>query len=383
MAVNVFVVCTPLQLINALEAQHAFEARGCVLVTVESEALHDRLRSMIDPSDWDEVHHVMVQEPTGGWRARAAAVWRGAQARRGLDQLARRWPEVDRLFLGNYNDVFCRHLSNVLSSRAIVLLDDGTTTIDIACRRVQESGPARSVGQARRIALYARLMAVRTHEAERLVFFTSYDIAVGRQDEVVRNTFERLRAQAARMGVGDGVLFLGQPLVEIGQMLEDRYATYLAAARDHFGAEGFVYVPHWRESPHLVQRLQTKLGFEVVRPPVPIEVDLLRSGRLPRVLASFHTAALENCRRMFGGAGMRITALTIAPEHLESGHDSIERVYAYFRTHAGDGLSVESLEGILAPEAPTVLPMAGHRRPRFTVPAAQAGRDGAPALEST
>jgi hypothetical protein len=346
-AMNVFVVITPLQLINALEARSTFDVRRGALLVITTPWTRRPLATMIDAHDWDEVHELHVDEHTGGLRSRIAHIRRGASVRRRLGRLLDRWPHVDRLFVGNLNDPFCRHLSNVTRFRETVALDDGTATIDIARRRALGAVSGRPDPAAWRSALYQKMMGLRSREPDRLVFFTSYDVVVGSRDRVVRNGFGRLRAQAKRREFEDTILFLGQPLVETGEMAVDRYGAYVKAAVDLFGDARFVYVPHWQESPDLVLRLKTRLHLQVLRPEVPIEVALMRSARLPRVLASFHCSALDNCRRMLGGSGMRIVACEIAADHLERNHEFIARVYDYLRERADDDLTVVPLHEAL------------------------------------
>jgi hypothetical protein len=235
--VNVFVVRTPLQLLNALEAQRAFDSDRCVLVVVASKGHVERLAETVTADDWQEVHCFRFRAASGGWRSRAAALASQARVRASLDRLARRWTKVDRLFLGNLNDLFCRHLANTLRPGSVVLLDDGMATINIARRRACGVGRSRPRTAAWKSAIYERVIGARTREPRELVFFTSYDVDVGPADRIVRNTFERLRSRVQQLAVVDEIMFLGQPLIETGEMRCDMYEAYVAAAHDHFGGE--------------------------------------------------------------------------------------------------------------------------------------------------
>jgi hypothetical protein len=340
---NAYIVSSPLQLLNALEAQRAFAPARQMLMVVESQHVIAHMKPMIASEDWDDVDLISIDARPSRLGRRFTELVGALRARRALDRVARAWSSVDRLFLGNLNNVYARHLANVVPHRSLIVLDDGTATVDIAHRRRAAVGRDRPWWANVRIGMRERLMGADGREPDRLLFFSTYDVEVGPNDTLVRNGYERLREQMTRLGVGDETLFLGQPLVETGEMLADRYLAYVRAARDHLGRAGFVYAPHRHEAHDRVERLGMELGVPVRWSDVPIEIALVRSGRLPRVLASFHSSALDNCRLIFGDIGMQIRALEIASEHLECNRAFVGRVYTYLRTHTSTSFGVDAL----------------------------------------
>jgi hypothetical protein len=344
---NVYFVLTPLQLLNALEARAALDTSGDALVIVTAGHARQHIDALVEPEAWDEVYGFDVLAPDGTRGQRLGRLRRTYQVRRALDGLARSWGAVEGLFLGNYGNALARHVAATLDHRTLYLLDDGTDTIKIAEQRAGRGTPDLSWDRAWRVALRDRALGLRTHEAERLVFFTTYDLPNGHRDSVIRNTYARLRERAARPALDDEVLFLGQPLVEDRLMRAEWYTAYVAAARAASGDRDFVYAPHKRESPERVDDLADRLGMQVRRADLPVEVEFARSGRLPSVLASFFCSALDNCRLMYGDAGMEIVAFRIEGDHLLLNRRFVASVYEYLAERQGPGFRVAPLQPAL------------------------------------
>lgn len=341
---NAFLVLTPLQLLNALEARAALGTSGDALVILTTGHARHHVEALVDVDAWDEVHRFDVLAPDGTPGQRMGRFRRTYQVRRALDRLARSWGAVDGLFLGNYGDALARHLAAVLEHRTLYLLDDGTDTIKIAEQRAGGGTPDLSWDRAWRVALRDRALGLRTHEADRLVFFTTYDLPNARRDGVIRNTYARLRARAAAPALDDEVLFLGQPLVEDRLMRAGWYTAYVAAARAASADRAFVYAPHKRESPERVDDLAGRLDLNVRRADLPVEVEFARSGRLPSVLASFFCSALDNCRLMYDDVGMQIVAYRIEADHLLLKRRFVESVYEYLSERQAPGFRVVPLQ---------------------------------------
>ena len=338
-AENVFFVDTPLQLINALEARTALDVRRAALVVVANRTRRPQVEALTDPREWDEVFTVTGLHDVTGFSPRLMFYRRLMRARRQLDILARRLGKVDSLFLGNYGSPIGRHFASSLEHRHLVLLDDGMATVVYAKARMNASS-ARSRAPALRRRLRDFALGFRHHEPEAVTFFTSYELAAGPDDTIIRNTYGRLRSATKPDGVVPETLFLGQPLVEDRLVEEATYFRYVFAAFQACGHQRCVYAPHPRESVERLERMQQILGCEIRSSELPIEIEFARSGQLPSVLASFWTSALDSCRILFGSTDMAIKAFVIATSDLLSGHDDSYEMYAYLRRQQTAGFEV-------------------------------------------
>jgi hypothetical protein len=343
-AKNVFLVLTPLQVVNAIEARHAFDTVSNCLVLLSIGQPRSQLEELVDARDWSEVHVIDAMATVDGHTPRLQRYASMLAARRALDRLAQRLGAVEGLFLGNYESRYARHLAARLCHEKLYVLDDGTGTVLTAEQRLGHHVSQFTWDQSAKLGIRNRLLGFVPYDASSLVFFTSFDIRVTGRDEVVRNSFARLRRDVVGTRIIDELWFLGQSLVEDAVMIEATYFGYVKAAMREANASRFVYVPHRRENPDRVARLSRELGVEVRVYGRPIEVELVKSDVLPSVLGSFYCAALDNCRQMFSGSGMQVRSIAISRDDLINLQDFVAAVYDYFRRHEGNGFSVEVVD---------------------------------------
>ena len=340
---NVFVVVTPLQLLNALEAKAVHATERNLLVFLNSRPYASQLAALLDPADWDRV--VRLQDPRGG-DVRASRWVRYLElmrVRRRLDALVRRIGRVDGVFLGNFSDIAARHLAATLPHTTLHLLDDGMATVAYANSRAETHGERRPHRRLRR-TWRDRLMGFKRHEPMSVTFFTTFDLDVGRHDLVISNTYDHLRASLPPITIASETWFLGQPLVEDDLMNEATYVRYIDAIRRDCGGGAFVYSPHARESRDRIARMRERLGVEVRESRLPIEAELSRSGGLPRVLASFCSSALDTCRIIFRDETMLIRSYELAAEDLAEGHQAVYLpMYEFLRSRQSDTFRVVAL----------------------------------------
>ncbi len=343
---NVFLLTSPMQLINALEARHHFglAPEACVLVALPKTPVSLRQLQAIagEQGAWGATHlwplfDVEGDDAPGGmgrarraWRSRARRRRRAAQLR----ALAQRLGRVERVFLGLYYQKLMRHFANVTAADEVVLLDDGAGTLgNNRWRKERAFSLAHQPWQKRLVGrLRAALYGVDLGEVEHVTFFTSFDIDVDARDRQVRHDYARLRAQAQEKPLSEAVYFLGQPLVEFGIVSEDVYAAGLRAADAYFAGRPVTYIPHRNESREAPARAQiAALGWALQSFDLPIEYELCARGPLPSAVAGFYTSALVNCQTIFRDR-MELVAFRFGPEQLNAGYraEHAQEIYAHY-----------------------------------------------------
>jgi len=354
--VNVFFVETPLQLMNAIEAKHARALVGNHLVVLLSD-IYPRgfFEPLLEDDSWDSIRYVESRVPARGALRRRLQSHASTRVRsyyetvelRGLrkrlDALAGPFGRAERLFIGNYYLEHMRHVANVLPHDRLVLLDDGTTTLDIAeqRRRHAEGKPAQP-GKSWRARLVDRAIGWKLGHPAHATFFSMYDLNLSPADSLERHDYSFLRARAMRVERGSEVLFLGQTIYYEG-IAEEEYLARLRCVATHYGVDRFVYVPHKGEHRDRVRHIREELGLAVRTFDVPIEYQLAMRGPLPGVLASFYSSALENCRLIFG-ADLTIEAVYLDPQLLTRGVEFVRRVYEYYGSKSTPQFRVLNLD---------------------------------------
>jgi len=359
---DLFIVDSSFELLNAIEASHrASSSENYLLVLNEAGQASCAYRKIIDNQHWKKVLYEWIVIDSDAFQALASfprlsrflRSWYGRYLNlmrmRRVARLARSFGKVDNLYLGHYwaeHKAFMRHFANSIEHKNLILLDDGTDIIDISNRRKAFHDARRNAGgtgvSPRNSLVRGQLDALRRKywtwdatEAPSVTFFTTFALDTCGGDHLIRNEYSHLRSLAARYVQSDAIYFLGQCLVDDGYMELETYLEYLSRVRGYFAGQNILYVPHPRESTQIVDEVHRAFGFEIKRFDVPIEYQLVTSGQLPKMIASFFCSALESCSNIFAGR-MEIACFHIRPEHLLINQDAVERIYLYFEQKVGN-----------------------------------------------
>ncbi len=361
---NVFLVLTPLQLINALEAKAHFTTTDNVLIVLRHSSLGypvSMFKRLIREDDWDRLYFLSTFDAERVQKL-GLLYWHllCARQRRRLDRLAAHLGPADGLFIGQYHEPIARHFSNTLPYRTLYLIDDGTSTLETHGERYARTRPGRLKGL--RAALRDTLTGFRTHQAERVIFFSAYDLEPRPGDALVRNHFTHFRQSIAAAPQTNEVWFLGEPLSLDGYVTKETYLETLVLAQRFYRHARFVYLPHSREQQSDVDELQAALGCEVRRYGLPIEVVLSVATSRPREIASFITSAIPNCAIMFGKT-LKLTSVYLEPSQLLNHHAFTEGVYNHFRNDVGPNVRILTREALGAQAGGPLTPTAARTRP--------------------
>ncbi|KAB0668520.1 hypothetical protein F6V30_15570 [Oryzomonas sagensis] len=361
---NVFLIESPLQLLNAMEAKKYFELVNNHLVVRLgvgfSQELFERLAGA---DDWDSLCFFALDNNTMDFESRFLGKtisnrirgfrydYQQYQNRKKLDNIATSFGRVKNIFLGNYLaewKQYMRHFANTLPHETLYIIDDGTDVIKINDERknylLRKACPKEAgsiLGGLRRMWRQSYI-EWNDNDAGTINFFSAYDIEVGTGDRLIRNKYDYLREMVTRALPSDEVFFLGQCLVEDGYIKKELYLEYLKKIKSYFAGEKMFYIPHPRESIEMIDKIKGCLGFEVKCFDGPIEYEITVKGNMPKILASFFCSALQNCNIILGH-NVRIKAFYLAPEHLTRFHEFVQSIYTYFENNTCESFEVVTL----------------------------------------
>lgn len=357
---NLFVIDTPLQLLNTVEAMAVFPDDDCAIAI------------LLWPHWSCQVFDAIIRDNSLGkvayfpMRVRKqrneATTFLGRISDRlheyasELSQLfflrrfgrfLSRYSRVRRLFVGNYRNDYMKHVANRVSHRELILLDDGTDTLRVVNERnfPPEVPAAAKAGYMRRLknAFRTRFLDWDVRQARVVTYFTSYEIEPAGKDSVVRNEYAQLSGRLLSRELSDEVYFLGQPLVADGYLADLEFTAYLDQIRGAFPGKQLYYVPHPRERAADYQGQVTALGFEIRSFSGPVEIALCSAACVPSVVASFFCSALENCSFLFPRQ-IEIHAFEIPSGDLLCCHRLVADTYAHFRENRPETIRVTPLK---------------------------------------
>lgn len=204
--------------------------------------------------------------------------------------LRRLWSEVGaarRLVLG---DPFSGLIQSVLpatKAQQIVVVDDGTATMEFAAQYTASGALRRWNSRPSAMDMPRTLLgqqARRVLNGGALRLFTVMPVTGLPQSRLQHNHYDWLRGRFGTPRMFAGVDVVGSSLVETGVADRSAYLNRVAELADSFGRPGR-YFAHRRENPDKLAELARISGLEVVRPQLPIEVELRRGPVAQRVVS--------------------------------------------------------------------------------------------------
>jgi len=351
---NIFVVNTPHQLLNAIEAVHSLQlTNNHLLVIRATNEDTNRYMPLIKTSDWATVSFPSpfidsrrwVEQLLGPMASRWYHRYLHFQRMHTMAKLAARFRHVDKLFLGHYfaeEKPFMRHIANTIKYNSLYLLDDGTDTIEINKRRHRIDSSDRKAPIKPSVSWISLCKRIETHlrtkywnwylaEAPSVTFFTIYDLDVRKGDRLIRNNYSYLRSLAAldHTHVPDTVIFLGE-CIATGYFEMDAHFAFLSMVRKYFANQKLIYVAHPRESDACITRLTEELQWELWPSSSVIEYDLIVRGVKPKVVAGFVSSALITLAYLME-PDVKIVCFHIAPEYWMRWSEDAVQVYNYLK----------------------------------------------------
>lgn len=263
----------------------------------------------------DEGHEVRWEEARGG----ASAPFRT------IGGLATPLRRAGRVVMGDPFSRYVQLLLTITRARELVVVDDGTATMEFAGqlargerlvrwhRKGGRPGPRDLLFAPVSAAARRRLAASGDRRVEVFSAMPVTEIPDGVTLTV--NGFAWTRARFGPPRVLAGADLVGTSLVETGVVDGDRY---LDAVRTLAGAHGAKrYFAHRRESADKLHRLAAETGLEVVRPDLPLEL-IARRGPIGRTVLSFPSTVVHTLPPALEGTGVRVAVCDIDPEWLTS-----------------------------------------------------------------
>jgi hypothetical protein len=349
---NVFLIETPHQLLNAIEARHFLGLRDSHLVVVLVEDYPQQAYTpLVRAEDWITVHYVpneitpetVIHHTLKFHKSERIRsyfqTYKLLVLRKRLDVIARSFRKVRTVFLGNYNYGYMRHFANMLKPETVYLLDDGTATLIINKRRKEGRHLEDRYVGLRRFMLYFidLLLGMKVKQFKNITFFTTYDLTTKAEDRVINHNYSYLRSIAGAGRPNNEIYFLGTTLIAEG-LSKQHYIDYFRKVLQYFQGQKIVYIYHKGEPTERIAFIKENLGVQVLNFGIPIEYQLAIRQR-PRVLASFCCSALENCRIIFGDE-LQIKSFYIDPDDCPLNPDFIRDIYAYYESKSGPAFEV-------------------------------------------
>lgn len=325
---NIFIIETPLQLINAVEAKHHFSLEtDCTLIILDDQSGNNfqQIESIIDRNDWKNIAII----------ANKNTLTSHILALRQLNRFIKiHCDSFSRLFIGEYRAKLMRHLANLPAFSEVYLLDDGTATHKIAEYRLlylQGKTPHKYQRGLKKYINKRRLLGLRDQDLEKIHFFTVFNIPHQLPDQVTLHNYNYHRSLTQSFSTLEHSFFIGCPIMEMNIVSHQNYFRYLKTiASLHTGK--ILYIPHRRENTEKLEEISHITGWECKTLGMPVELYMLKNRLTPINVLGLYSTALDNCQIIFGDQ-LPITAYRIPKEDIakKEWQDFTDTIYDYYR----------------------------------------------------
>lgn len=293
---NLFVLKSPLQIINALEAVAHFKLSNNIFVLIYTESLanENQMRELVNSNNIDGIEIIHVKKEFKSKFLKYVQL---------IKQFKK--DKYNYLFLGEIGKFHKVLLANIKKEK-VFLLDDGTATIKFYNEVIKTNKYNRYKFKEIRFLLFGLRVKIK----DKMNLFTYFDLEPIHGIEIVKNRLENLRKnyqEQIHKHNEDTIYFIGEPLDDINVIDINTYKDMIENLINMFKKKT-IYIPHRYESNQLkktISSIDNKL-FEIKDINQPIETYFIEQKIYPKHIISCSSTALTTLGMMYEEAIVNI-----------------------------------------------------------------------------
>lgn len=320
---NIFIVVSPLQMLNALEAKTHFKlsSKDCILIIfypgfdkrnpVFDQRGYQQILSLVKPEEWHRVHSFYYKSrclfPSIG-------IFSFIRELSWFRKLIKKVGKVEQVFFGEYfgddNDsTLIKYFVATLKSDKIRLFDEGTASlIVLAGRKLHSTATVKRNKIIRYLMSYFRkfiilklIFRMKSFRRELIdSYFTAYDIKPYGNAKIIKNNYNYYRSFLANKKKSNRVLFIGSSMRKYKYFNQGvSELELLRKVANLYKDKQVIYMPHRAEEKKDVDFLCNSLGWQYYFADRCLEHELLEMDSLPEEILGYFSSALINCSIMF------------------------------------------------------------------------------------
>lgn len=283
---NLFLVASPLQFLNALEAKNHFKTTNNTLVLQYNSSGINQEKNLLNTDEWDEV---IIYDK--GKMYKHFKFFHHVKLIKYLKKF-----QYDYIFSGE-EGIFARIIFANLTSNNIYLVDDGTATIS-TYDKIKPSYYKNLPFSAKKRFYRYLLAGLKYYNKNNINFFTTFTLQATKETKVIQHKFPYLKSKMKNLEKTDTIYFLGQDLVN-NYMEPSAYLGYVKKFIDQHQDKKIIYVPHRSETVTDLYKELLSDKFQIQPSQGPIELILITQNIYPTMIVSFFSSALFNLEKIF------------------------------------------------------------------------------------
>lgn len=283
---NLFILKSPLQIINAIEAIEHFNLKNNIFVFIYSDMIDNekQMRQLVDISKVDKVIHIK--------KSFKSKLLKYVQLVKNLKKY-----EYENVFLGEIGKLHKVIIANVVKSK-VFLLDDGTVTLRFYENVIKPNIYNSYKFKEMRFLFFGLKIKVK----DKINLFTYFDLKPVHGIEVVKNklTYFKKNCLKDSKKSDDLIYFIGQPLDDINVIDVNTYKVVLEKLTTIYNKK-IIYIPHRYESKKLrdaILSINNPL-LTIKNLNMPIEMFFIGKRIYPAHIISYCSTALTTLTLLY------------------------------------------------------------------------------------
>ena len=324
---NLFIIRSPLQIINAYEAIDYFDLKNNILVTIDTKGLSNAEQiSYLKSNDikWEkEIRFGNTDQKSKSNFLQYIKLIKSLKEYK-----------YDNIFIGDYGSIHKIILAN-LKSKNQYLLDDGTTTL---LRHLQfKTDKTKSKFSLRTFRF--KLFGLKTNTKQLLNYFSIFKLNPNFSEKVIMNNFDKLKTihNIDSFTKDNCIYIMGQPLVETGYIKRDVYLDFITNIIKKYKNQKVVYLAHRSETLESIEEYENDF-FTILKSSKPIELMFLEEKKYPEQIIGFTSAALFTFKILFPKSS--ILSIEITKEQFVQNYYIMELIYSHMKSQDIEFLTV-------------------------------------------
>jgi|GEM_PF-1003687 len=288
---NLFVIASPLQFLNAIEAMKAFETKNNILLLMYDTKMNNidaqQKKDLIVKNDWEKIIEYDLGTVKKNIRLFSQV------------KLIKRLKEFKyNYIISGEEGTFNRILFANLISNSIYLVDDGTATI-LTYLKEKDNYYSKLPFTKRLKYIRYMLFGLKYINKNKIIFFTTFNIESTENIKVVKHNFNYLKSKIEKENKCSNIYFLGQSLVSAGYLEQKSYIEYIEKVISYYSNKNIIYIPHRSEIINKDYNKFINERFQIIESVGPIETTFINNKIYPQIIISFFSSALFTLEKIF------------------------------------------------------------------------------------
>ncbi len=325
---NLFVITSPLQYINAIEALSFFSIKSteAILVIKLSHDINSnqQLQELINKKDW---YKIIINKKEKGF-------WNFIKDLALLKNLNTNYISFKRVFIGDFLQWNSRMFIINIKAKEYLLLDDGLSTIHIyenCLKKIEDFRDNRKDVKIKSlIAKILYKLKTNISDKKNINLFTSFKLLAYPNIKIYENNYFVLKSRqnSTLKKMNFSTIIIGSPFVDKNMLSQDTYLNYLSQIQKSYQNTKIKYIPHRAESKNLLNQIKQLDNIDLYTINNSVELEFLDINLTGVTVAGFYSTALVNLNKMYNLN--KIDSFIIDFSHLdETIQNRISEAYHY------------------------------------------------------